>query len=175
MEIGESYGADVKGVDTLAETMSMVINDQVDATINAATSVQDYLHTTGETKVEVIAQLDEATAYAIPLVKGADNDSLRAAIGPCIGKCCFEVKEDFIEEVTALRGADFARRHIARRGEKYFADTVSMNVEILTSCGIKREFIDVSGECTACDPETYHSHRATRGLRGTMGNVIGIV
>ena len=84
MEIGESYGAEVKGVDTLAETMSMVINDQVDATINAATSVQDYLHTTGETRIEIIAQLDEATAYAIPLVKGADNDSLRAAINDAL-------------------------------------------------------------------------------------------
>ena len=84
MEIGESYGADVKGVDTLAETMSMVLNDQVDATINAATSVQDYLHTTGETKLAVIDQLDEATAYAIPLVKGSDNDSLRAAINDAL-------------------------------------------------------------------------------------------
>ena len=42
------------------------------------------MHTTGETKVEVIAQLDEATAYAIPLVKGADNDSLRAAINDAL-------------------------------------------------------------------------------------------
>ena len=84
MEIGESYGADVKGVDTLAETMSMVLNDQVDATINAATSVQDYLHTTGETKLAVIDQMDEATAYAIPLVKGSDNDSLRAAINDAL-------------------------------------------------------------------------------------------
>ena len=84
MEIGESYGAEVKGVDTLAETMSMVINDQVDATINAATSVQDYLLTTGETKVEVVAQLEEATAYAIPMVKGSDNDSLRAAINDAL-------------------------------------------------------------------------------------------
>lgn len=84
MEIGESYGADVKGVDTLAETMSMVLNDQVDATINAATSVQDYLLTTGEKKLAVIDQLDEATAYAIPLVKGSDNDSLRAAINDAL-------------------------------------------------------------------------------------------
>ncbi len=84
MEIGESYGADVKGVDTLAETMSMVINDQVDATINAATSVQDYLVTTGETRIEVAARLDEATAYAIPLVKGSDNESLRAAINDAL-------------------------------------------------------------------------------------------
>lgn len=84
MEIGESYGAEVKGVDTLAETMSMVINDQVDATINASTSVQDYLLTTGESRIEVVAQLDEATAYAIPLVKGSDNDSLRAAINDAL-------------------------------------------------------------------------------------------
>ncbi len=84
MEIGESFGADVKGVDTLAETMSMVINGQVDATINASTSVQDYLVTTGETRLNVVAQMDEATAYAIPLVKGADNDSLRSAINDAL-------------------------------------------------------------------------------------------
>lgn len=84
MEIGESYGADVKGVDTLAETMTMVLNSQVDATINAATSVQDYLLTTGETGVTIAAQMDEATSYAIPLVKGADNDSLRKAINDAL-------------------------------------------------------------------------------------------
>ena len=84
MEIGESYGAQVKGVDTLAETMSMVLNKQVDATINAATSVQDYLMQTGETGVVVVAQIDEATPYAIPLVKGSDNDTLRAAINDAL-------------------------------------------------------------------------------------------
>ena len=82
MEIGELYGAEVKGVDTLAETMSLVLNDQVDATINA--SVQDYLVTTGETNLVVAARLEEATSYAIPLVKGNDNDSLRAAINDAI-------------------------------------------------------------------------------------------
>ena len=84
MEIGESYGAEVKGVDTLAETMSMVLNKQVDATINAATSVQDYLHTTGETGVKIIAEMDEVTPYAIPLVKGEDNASLRDAINDAL-------------------------------------------------------------------------------------------
>ena len=76
MEIGEVYGADVKGVDTLAETMSMVKNGQVDATVNAATSVQDYLMTTGETGLVVVDQMEEATPYAIPLVKGEDNEDL---------------------------------------------------------------------------------------------------
>ena len=84
MEIGETYGAEVKGVDTLAETMSMVINKQVDATINAATSVQDYLMQTGETRITVVAQMDEATPYAIPLVKGEDNATLRTAINDAL-------------------------------------------------------------------------------------------
>ena len=86
MEIGESYGAEVKGVDTLAETMSMVLNGQVDATVNAATSVQDYLVTTGETKLAAVAQLDEATAYAIPLVRGSDNETLRKAINDALAE-----------------------------------------------------------------------------------------
>ncbi|MBQ1503069.1 MAG: laccase domain-containing protein [Clostridia bacterium] len=105
---------------------------------------------------------------------GAAKESLRAAIGPCIGKCHFEVKEDFIESVSDIRGKDFASRHIEKRDGSYFADMVSMNVEILTSFGIARENIDVAGQCTVCDPVTYHSHRATGGVRGTMGSVIGI-
>ena len=52
---------------------------------------------------------------------------------------------------------------------------VSMNVEVLTSFGVAEENIDVNAACTVCDPATYHSHRATGGLRGTMGSVIGIV
>ncbi|MBP3891490.1 MAG: transporter substrate-binding domain-containing protein [Solobacterium sp.] len=80
MEIGESYGATVSGVDTLAETMTMVINGQADATINANTSVQDYLKTTGETRVKVVAKSKDVTPYAIPLKKEADNESLLKAI-----------------------------------------------------------------------------------------------
>ena len=84
MEIGESYGASVLGVDTLAETMSMVINGQADATINAETSVQDYLNVTGETKVKVIARSEDSTAYAIPLVKGEDNATLLEAVNKAL-------------------------------------------------------------------------------------------
>ncbi|MBQ7714595.1 MAG: laccase domain-containing protein [Clostridia bacterium] len=105
---------------------------------------------------------------------GAGLPSIRAAIGPCIGKCHFEVKDDFIEEVAALRGSDFASRHTEIRNGAIFADLVSMNLEILLSYGVNRECVDICGECTMCDPALFHSHRATRGVRGTMGSVIGI-
>lgn len=106
---------------------------------------------------------------------GAVKETVCAAIGPCIGVCHFEVKEDFIDAVASEKGKDFASRHIKKRGESYFADLASMNVEILEGAGIPRERIDVCGLCTVCDPVTFHSHRATKGVRGTMGNVIGIM
>lgn len=105
---------------------------------------------------------------------GVLRETLAAAIGPCIGPCHFEVKDDFIGEVASLRGEDFVRRHTARRDGIIFADTRSMNVEILEESGVSRGRIDVSAECTACRPDLYHSHRMTGGVRGTMGNVIGI-
>lgn len=106
---------------------------------------------------------------------GAEAGSVRAAIGPCIGKCHFEVKDDFIEAVRSVRGADFAKKYIELRDGKYFCDMIGMNVETLTDAGIPADRIDISFECTFCSGELYHSHRLTKGVRGTMGNVIGIL
>ncbi len=105
---------------------------------------------------------------------GAEKSGVRVAIGQCIHKCHFEVKEDFRDSVTDIRGKDFSKRHIAENNGKLFADLVSMNVEILEGAGIKKENIDVSPYCSVCEPEKFHSHRATGGKRGTMGAVIGI-
>lgn len=107
---------------------------------------------------------------------GCSVNSIKVAIGAHIGFCCYEVGEDFIESVRELCGADFASRHIRRvESGSYHADLTGMNVEFLTSAGVLRESIDVSSECTMCDPAKYHSHRATHGLRGTMGAGIVIL
>ena len=85
----------------------------------------------------------------------------------------FQVGEDFIESVKNAKGADFAFRHIQKRDGSYYADLPKMNEDILRSAGITA--IDVIPECTRCKPFLYHSHRATGGVRGTMGAVSGIV
>lgn len=99
-------------------------------------------------------------------------EDIRAAVGACIHKCCFQVGEDFIEAVSNAKGADFSRRHIEKRDGSYYADLPAMNEEILRSAGIGK--IDIIPECTRCKPYLYHSHRATGGKRGTMGAVICI-
>ncbi|MCH4035022.1 MAG: transporter substrate-binding domain-containing protein [Lachnospiraceae bacterium] len=79
-EIGEQYGATVSGVDTLVETLQMVQNGQVDATLNAATSFGDYMKTNPNAPLKIAATSEEATSYAIPMEKGDDNATLLAAV-----------------------------------------------------------------------------------------------
>lgn len=105
---------------------------------------------------------------------GASLPNIRVAIGACIHDCCFEVQSDFVESVTAMRGKEFASAHIHRRGDSLYADLVSMNRALLAEVGIAPDAIDVSGDCTCCAPQLYHSHRATKGQRGAMAAVIGL-
>ncbi len=83
-QMGEDNGAVVSNVPTLGETMELVKNGTADATINANTSVQDYINTTGDTSIKVVAVDKEVTSYAIPLKKGPDNDTLRKAVNEAI-------------------------------------------------------------------------------------------
>ena len=106
---------------------------------------------------------------------GASLANVRVAVGACIHDCCFEVQGDFVDAVTALRGAEFADAHIRRKGSARYADLVGMNCALLTEAGITPSQIDVAADCTCCAPFLYHSHRATKGKRGTMAAAIGIV
>ena len=90
MELGEDYGATVKGVDDLTKCMDLVKSGGVDATINAATSINDYLQTTKDSSFKIVDQSKESTPYAIPMVKGDDNTSLKKAVN----KALKELKED---------------------------------------------------------------------------------
>lgn len=83
-ELGEKYGATVKGVDTLVETLQMVKNGQVDATINASTSFGDYMKSNPDDPLIVADTSKDATSYAIPMVKGSDNTTLRTEINKAI-------------------------------------------------------------------------------------------
>ena len=104
---------------------------------------------------------------------GAGPHTIRAAIGPHIGLCCFEVGEDFLAAVTEIRGREFTARHCIPSPKgipgKFHADPTGMNREILEDAGIPAEHIDVCASCTMCDTVNFYSHRGMNGVRGTMG------
>lgn len=105
---------------------------------------------------------------------GVDTDNIRAAIGPCASFENYEVGEDMRDEVVAAAGTDFAARHIREHGGTLHADVAGMNREFLLAGCVPESNIDVAGICTVAECARFHSHRATKGNRGTMGNVICI-
>ncbi len=103
---------------------------------------------------------------------GADPSRIKAAIGPSIGVCCYAVGEDFAEAMTDSVCAGLCLPHLHRREGRLYADLPAMNADILRDAGVREENVDLSGLCTACDTARFYSHRASRGLRGTMLAVI---
>ena len=84
MELAESYGATVQGIDTLEETIQLLTAGRIDATLNADVSFYDYLNVHPDADFKIVALTEEASHVAIPLRKGEETASLREAIDAAI-------------------------------------------------------------------------------------------
>ena len=84
MELAESYGATVQGIDTLEETIQLLTAGRIDATLNADVSFYDYLNIHPDADFKIVAQTEEASHVAIPLRKGEASASLLEAINAAI-------------------------------------------------------------------------------------------
>ena len=106
MELAESYGATVQGIDTLEETIQLLPAGRIDATLNADVSFYDYLNVHPEADFKLVAQTEDASHVAIPVRKSDDSASLLEAINTAI------------EELRA----DGTLKAL---GEKYFGQDIS--------------------------------------------------
>ncbi len=84
MILAESYGATAVGVDTLDQTIQMVLSGRADATLNAEVSVYDYLIVHPDANIKIVALTEEASQVALPVRKGEDSATLLAAINQAI-------------------------------------------------------------------------------------------
>ncbi|GJN64592.1 transporter substrate-binding domain-containing protein [Faecalibacterium gallinarum] len=84
MTLAESYGAEVLGIDTLDETIQMLVAGRVDATLNADVSFYDYLNVHPEADFKIVALTDEASQVCIPVRKGEETATLLAALDEAI-------------------------------------------------------------------------------------------
>ena len=106
MELAESYGATVQGIDTLEETIQLLAAGRIDATLNADVSFYDYLNVHPDADFKIVAQTEDASHVAIPLRKGDNNATLLEAVNNAIDE---------------LR-ADGTLKEL---GEKYFGQDIS--------------------------------------------------
>lgn len=100
-----------------------------------------------------LAGMARAGAHALVLEFGCRLRDLRVAIGPCIGPCCFEVGAEVADAfAAALPAAQHGEVIVRRPGEKPHIDLRRYQCLQFESEGVLPEHIDVSSDCTFCDP-----------------------
>lgn len=103
-------------------------------------------------------------------------ENILAAIGPGIGPCCFETHGDVPDGLRAGLGpeAEGFIRPLDTPG-KFSVDLKRANARWLERAGVLPERIALCQACTACDLDTFWSHRVQGEARGSMAAVIQLV
>ena len=128
---------------------------------------------------------------------GTRPRDLKAAIGPGIQGCCYEVGEEVRTKFESqfdyaaslfreTKDSDpvrekypllFLTARAPGHGElpkKIFLDLVEANRRQLLAAGLARKNIEASQLCTSCRPDLLFSYRAEKGKTGRMMAVVGI-
>ena len=109
----------------------------------------------------VIADIADAGVHAMVQL-GAHASDIRAAMGPSIGQCCFEVDADLGDRFS--REIDGARNHTrAGRSGKAFIDLRAVVRDQLERAGLAPANIASVGPCTRCSSNRFFSRRAAAG------------
>jgi YfiH family protein len=108
---------------------------------------------------------------------GVPPSDLVAAIGPCIGVCCYEVGSELVD---AFAAAGHARHLIERwfdsrpapRGSRertpLHLDLALANRDQLVLAGVPEEHVHVAGLCTAMHLDVLTSYRAEKDAAGRL-------
>ncbi|MGI5971066.1 MAG: peptidoglycan editing factor PgeF [Oscillospiraceae bacterium] len=102
-------------------------------------------------------------------VYGSKPYDIVAAVGPAIGKCCFETDYDVPEAVRELLKDD-AGAFIEKAGDKYHVDIPSINAFLLRRSGVGH--VELLSECTRCNDSRFWSYRAQGSAAGRQLNYI---
>lgn len=107
-----------------------------------------------------VAEIGRRAVEAMRQRFGSDPTDLHAAIGPGIGKCCYEVGPE-----VAARFGKQGRVHI---------DLEEANRRQLQEAGVTPHRIYASNLCTMCRAEEFHSFRRDGEAAGRMYSFAGV-
>lgn len=105
--LAESYGAQATGVDDLNQTIELLLQGRIDATLNAEVTFYDYMNAHPEADLKVAALTEEASNVCIPFRKGEDSASLKAAVDQAIT----ELREEGVLSEISIKyfGSDISK------------------------------------------------------------------
>jgi len=104
---------------------------------------------------------------------GARLESIRAALGPAIGFCCFEVEAELAERFAdEVPGSD--KHATPGRSGKAYLDLRAIVCDQLAGAGLNPRNIASVGPCTKCANDHFFSRRANGGkISGLQMSFIG--
>ena len=102
---------------------------------------------------------------------GSRRGDLRAAIGPAIGPCCYQVDAPVVAALSSGWDASTFLKPCREEG-RWMLDLAAANRLQLIEGGLSPRNIDVAGQCTACRPDLFFSHRGESGRTGRLLNLL---
>lgn len=103
-------------------------------------------------------------------VYGSNPRDIEAAVGPSIGKCCFEVGDEVYEEFN--RNISYSGKFSEQVNNKWHIDLPSIIKDNLLDEGLKESNILLSNICTKCNKDIFFSHRGDNGRTGTLVGIM---
>jgi YfiH family protein len=98
---------------------------------------------------------------------GCKAENISVAIGASIGVCCYEVGREIYDEACGI-ALEYA---MLQRENRFYLDVGKILETQLLACGIQKEHLEISAECSCCKSDTYFSYRAS-GVTGRFAGVL---
>ena len=121
-----------------------------------------------------LAGIAEKTVRLFKDQNNINAADLEVALGPSIGVCCFEVKDDVAEPLMKKWGS-LTTPSIAVKDGKSFVNLRRLNRDILRAAGVPGKQLHEIGPCTSCAPEDFYSYRRQGSETGRQVSVVGWV
>lgn len=102
---------------------------------------------------------------------GLPPSTLNAVIGPSVGRCCYEVREDVASRIRE-EFEDWGDYLVPSDGDAYMLDLPGINRSALERAGVGR--IEVVDICTKCNTDFHSFRREGKGV-GSQLSVIGLL
>lgn len=115
---------------------------------------------------KMVDQLNKS--YSVP------STSIEVALGPAIGPCCYEVRED-VSVPLIEKWESLAEGCLERRNGKTFLDLRELNALLLEDAGVPSAQISMVGPCTSCATDDFFSYRRESKETGRQLSFIGWV
>ena len=106
---------------------------------------------------------------------GCDPANIRAAMGPSIGPCCYEVGQEVFQRFQAHPLLQKSDCLIQTLDGRYFIDLGESNRIFLLAAGLNNAHIHNAALCTKCHNDIFFSHRGQQGKKGLLAAMISLI